>query len=77
MYIGKSIARVGDRRFLTGRGNYVDDIAVAGARHAVFVRSPHANAVIRTIDTDGAAAMPGVVAVPIRAILRPSPLASD
>ncbi len=73
MYVGQSIARVEDRRFLTGRGNYVDDIELSGARHAVFVRSPHANA---TIHGDAAAAMPGVVAVLVRATLRPSPSAS-
>ena len=77
MYVGKSIARVEDRRFLTGRGNYVDDIELTGARHAVFVRSPHANAAIGAIHGDAAAAMPGVVAVPVRATLRPSPSVSD
>ncbi len=54
--------------------NNVDDIELSGARHAVFVRSPHANA---TIHGDAAAAMPGVVAVPVRATLRPSPSVSD
>ena len=51
MYVGKSVARMEDRRFLTGRGRYVDDIPMAGARHAAFLRSPHANAAIRSIDT--------------------------
>ena len=63
MYVGKSVARMEDRRFLTGRGRYVDDIPMAGARHAVFLRSPHANAAIAAIDTARAAAMPGVAAV--------------
>ena len=63
MYIGKSVERVEDFRFLTGRGNYVDDRAVAGAAHAVYVRSPHAHADILNIATKAAAAMPGVLAV--------------
>ncbi len=63
MYIGKSIERVEDIRFLTGRGNYVDDMAMPNAAHAVFVRSMHAHADIRKLSTEAAAAMPGVLAV--------------
>jgi carbon-monoxide dehydrogenase large subunit len=63
MYVGTSVARIEDRKFLTGLGRYVDDIPMAGAHHAVFVRSPHANAAIGAIETTAAAAMPGVVAV--------------
>ena len=37
--IGASVRRVEDQRFITGRGNYVDDIKLAGQCHAVFVRS--------------------------------------
>jgi aerobic carbon-monoxide dehydrogenase large subunit len=48
--LGSSIKRREDPRFITGRGNYTDDVKVAGMTHAVFVRSPHANAHIRSID---------------------------
>jgi carbon-monoxide dehydrogenase large subunit len=61
--IGARIARKEDRRFITGQGNYTDDILVKHATHAVFVRSPHAHARIRRIDTARAAAAPGVIGV--------------
>jgi carbon-monoxide dehydrogenase large subunit len=60
---GKSIKRREDPRFITGRGNYVDDVKLPGTLHAAFVRSPHAHAKIRKIDTSAASAMKGVVAV--------------
>ncbi|HEY7041826.1 MAG TPA: hypothetical protein VID28_23350, partial [Methylomirabilota bacterium] len=49
--LGASIKRREDPRFITGKGNYTDDLKLAGMTHAVFVRSPHANAKIRKIDT--------------------------
>src|SRR3954469_11746658 len=52
-----------DRRLLTGAGRFCDDERVAGEAHAVFVRSPHAFAAIRRIDTAAARAVPGVLAV--------------
>src|SRR5919106_6229627 len=61
--IGKSIKRREDPRFITGRGTYVDDVKLPGTTCAVFVRSPHAHARIRKIDTADAAKHPGVVAV--------------
>ncbi|WP_315836228.1 xanthine dehydrogenase family protein molybdopterin-binding subunit [Bradyrhizobium prioriisuperbiae] len=61
--IGRAIPRKEDRRFLTGDGRYLDDIVIAHALHATFVRSPHAHARILAIDTAAAAAMPGVVTV--------------
>ena len=61
--IGASVRRKEDQRFLTGKGNYTDDINVAGQTHAVFVRSPHAHAEIQGIDCSDALAAPGVVAV--------------
>jgi carbon-monoxide dehydrogenase large subunit len=61
--IGASTKRREDVRFLTGRGNYTDDIAIAGQAHAVFVRSQVAHGRIRSIDTRAAAAMPGVLAI--------------
>jgi aerobic carbon-monoxide dehydrogenase large subunit len=61
--IGQPIRRVEDRRFLTGYGRYVDDIARPRQAHAVVLRSPHAHARIRALGTSAAAAMPGVIAV--------------
>ena len=61
--LGASIKRREDPRFITGKGNYTDDLKLAGMTHAVFVRSPHANAKIRKIDTSKASKSPGVVAI--------------
>ena len=61
--IGQPLIRVEDWRFITGAGHYVDDYQEEGALHAVFLRSPHAHADIRAIDTSKAQAAPGVVAV--------------
>jgi carbon-monoxide dehydrogenase large subunit len=61
--LGASIKRREDPRFITGKGNYTDDLKLPGLTHAVFVRSPHANAKIRRIDTSKAAKAPGVVAI--------------
>ena len=61
--IGKSIKRREDPRFITGRGNYVDDVKLPGTTYAVFVRSPHAFARIKKIDSAAALKHPGVVAV--------------
>jgi carbon-monoxide dehydrogenase large subunit len=62
-HIGESVRRVEDARFLTGAGQYTDDINLPNQRYAVFVRSPHAHAKIRSIDTKRAQAMPGVARV--------------
>jgi len=62
-YIGASIRRVEDRRFITGRGRYTDDIVLPGMLYAWIVRSPHAHARIRAIRTEKARQHPGVVAV--------------
>ncbi len=61
--IGASIKRREDPRFITGKGNYTDDLKLAGLTYAAFVRSPHAHARIRGIDVSAARAHPGVVAV--------------
>ena len=61
--IGAALLRKEDGRFLTGTGNYTDDIDRPNQTHAVLVRSPHAHAEIGDIDTAAAAAAPGVVAV--------------
>jgi carbon-monoxide dehydrogenase large subunit len=60
--IGAAVRRVEDARFLLGRGRYVGDVTLPGELHCVVVRSPHAHAVIRTIDATPALARPGVVA---------------
>ncbi|APG86032.1 carbon monoxide dehydrogenase [Sinorhizobium americanum CCGM7] len=61
--IGARVARKEDRRFLTGKGRYTDDMSVPGMKYAVFVRSPHAHATITGIDATAARAMPGVIDV--------------
>jgi carbon-monoxide dehydrogenase large subunit len=61
--IGASVRRREDLRFISGRGNYTDDINRPGQLHAVIVRSPHPHAAIRGIDTAAAKAAPGVHAV--------------
>ncbi|MGE0702120.1 MAG: xanthine dehydrogenase family protein molybdopterin-binding subunit, partial [Hyphomicrobiaceae bacterium] len=52
-----------DRRFLTGAGRFTDDLAPAGAAHALVLRSPHPHARIARIDAAAARALPGVRAV--------------
>lgn len=61
--IGQPVRRREDFRLLTGKGCYSDDFGFAGQAYAVMVRSPHAHARIRSIDTDAAAAIPGVLAM--------------
>jgi carbon-monoxide dehydrogenase large subunit len=62
-YIGQSVKRKEDARFLTGTGQYTDDVALLNQSQAFFLRSPHAHATIRGIDVSKAKAAPGVVAV--------------
>ncbi|HEX7038068.1 MAG TPA: xanthine dehydrogenase family protein molybdopterin-binding subunit [Pseudomonadales bacterium] len=61
--IGTPALRKEDRRFITGRGQYTDDLNQPGQLHAVFLRSPHARARIDSIDTREALGVEGVVAV--------------
>jgi aerobic carbon-monoxide dehydrogenase large subunit len=61
--IGARIQRKEDYRFLTGAGQYTDDVTLPGQTHAAFVRSPHAHARIKSIDTTKAKAAKGVLAV--------------
>ena len=61
--IGKSLVRREDERFLTGRGQYTDDVVLPGQTWGSFVRSPHAHARILSVNTEAALAMPGVVAI--------------
>ena len=61
--IGASVRRKEDYRYLTGAGQYTDDINQLNQTFAVFLRSPHAHAKIKGIDTSEAMKMPGVVAI--------------
>jgi carbon-monoxide dehydrogenase large subunit len=61
--IGASVVRKEDKRFITGKGRYVDDIKLVGLTFAHFVRSPHAHAKVKSIDSSAAKKMPGVIAV--------------
>jgi aerobic carbon-monoxide dehydrogenase large subunit len=69
--IGKPIARIEDQPLLRGEGRFVDDIVLPGALEVAFVRSPHAHAAIRGIDTSAAGKLPGVHAIYTLADLRP------
>jgi carbon-monoxide dehydrogenase large subunit len=61
--IGERTRRIEDPRLLRGAGRYAADIQLPGMLHAAFVRSPHAHALIRTIEVRAAREMPGVAAV--------------
>jgi carbon-monoxide dehydrogenase large subunit len=61
--IGESIKRKEDGRFLRGKGNYLDDFVLPDMLHMAILRSPHAHARIKSVDTSAASAMPGVIAV--------------
>lgn len=61
--IGARVLRKEDRRLLTGRGNYVDDVSLARTAHACFVRSTEAHAELEEVDAEGARRVPGVIAV--------------
>jgi len=61
--IGKPLLRREDQRFLTGAGQYTDDVVLHGQTYGVFLRSPYAHARIKSIDTSKAAKADGVVAI--------------
>jgi carbon-monoxide dehydrogenase large subunit len=61
--IGSGVRRKEDHRFITGQGRYTDDINRPGQTHAYFLRSPHAHAKIKSIDTAEARNAKGVVAI--------------
>ena len=61
--LGAAVRRKEDHRFITGKGQYTDDITLPRQTYAVFVRSPHAHAKVRKVDTSRAKAAPGVVGV--------------
>ena len=60
---GQTVKRVEDAVLLVGKGQFADNVPVAGATHVAFLRSPYAHARITSIDGSAAASMPGVVAV--------------
>jgi aerobic carbon-monoxide dehydrogenase large subunit len=61
--IGQPVRRVEDRRFITGRGSYLDDLSLPRQAWAFMLRSPHAHARIRGIDIAAAIGTPGILAV--------------
>ena len=61
--IGQAVRRTEDQRFLTGRGNYIDDINLDGQARAAVLRSTHAHARINAIDTSEAEALDGVLLI--------------
>ena len=73
--IGDSIKRKEDDRFIRGKGNYLDDTNLPGMLHMAIHRSPFAHARIKSINTDAAQAVPGVVAVVTGALLAQHKLA--
>ena len=62
-HIGKPLRRVEDRRFLSGYGEYLDDVSLTGMAHGALLYSPHAHAYVRDLDTTSALKLPGVIAV--------------
>ncbi|MDC6166872.1 xanthine dehydrogenase family protein molybdopterin-binding subunit [Paucibacter sp. XJ19-41] len=62
-FIGQSVKRREDARFLTGRGQYTDDIVLPRQTYAYFLRSPYAHARIKSVDTASAAAAEGVLGI--------------
>ena len=62
-WMGKSVPRIEDARFIAGRGNYVEDVVLPNMLHMAILRSPYAHAKINSIDSSAAMALPGVVAV--------------
>ena len=61
--LGCKRKRVEDVRFIQGKGNYVDDLKLPGMLHGDFVRSPHAHARVKSINSEEALKVPGVLAV--------------
>ena len=68
------MGRLEDFRFLTGQGRFVDDLPRSSVAEAVVLRSPHAHAVIRSMDTQAARAKPGVLAVVVESDLELRPI---
>ncbi len=62
-YLGAHVKRLEDPRLLAGQGRYLDDLTLPGLLHAAFVRSAHAHALVRSVHTEAARRVPGVVLV--------------
>ena len=62
-FIGQSVERREDSRFLTGKGQYTDDITLPGQSYAYFLRSPYAHAKIKHLNVDAASKAPGVLGI--------------
>jgi carbon-monoxide dehydrogenase large subunit len=62
-YLGESVKRKEDPQMITGEAKYLDDVKLPGMLHAAILRSLYAHAKILSIDTEKAAALPGVVGV--------------
>jgi carbon-monoxide dehydrogenase large subunit len=79
--MGAEVKRKEDPRLIRGAGSYVGDLKLSGMLHVALVRSPHAHAVVRSVDAAPAHAIPGVVAVvsgrDLLADVTPLPLASS
>ncbi len=60
---GQPVPRLEDDRLITGKGQFTDDLTLPGAVHMVLLRSPHAHAKLREVDTLHARSAPGVIAV--------------
>src|SRR6266567_6578218 len=73
--VGDSIRRKEDDRFIRGKGNYLDDVVLPGMLHMSIHRSPFAHAKIKSINTEAASAVPGVIAVVTGALLAQHKLA--
>ena len=61
--MGHSLKRKEDSRFLQGKGNYVDDVHLPGMVYGQMVRSPYAHARLKSVNTEKAKQLPGVLAV--------------
>lgn len=70
-YVGRPVKRIEDLPLLQGSGRFLDDLQFPGMLNAAFVRSPHAHALIRGIDTSAARSVAGVHAVLTLADLMP------
>src|SRR5690348_4243257 len=60
LYVGQSLRRQEDIKFVTGNGHYVDDITLPGMLYLAILRSPHAHALITGLDLSAARASAGV-----------------
>ena len=59
-WVGRSLRRTEDKRLLTGKGQFLDDMKLPGMYHAAVLRSPYPHAIIKSVDASGALKMPGV-----------------